>query len=75
MLQIELAFYWICSLRITLKSPDDLTLISPSTYRLSKLISECQASEIEFDIKLISNKSGIMFANPECMTEIIFLFF
>ena len=40
---------------------DDLVLISPSTYGLSKLITECHQYGIEFDIKFNSNKSSVMF--------------
>ena len=49
---------------------DDLVLISPSTYGMSKLIEECQKYGLEFDIKFNSNKSAIMFFLSDTMDNI-----
>ena len=51
---------------------DDLVLISPSTYGLSKLIKECEEFGLEFDIKFNSNKSAVMFIHPENMAYMKF---
>ena len=44
---------------------DDLILISPSTYGLSKLLAECEKYGLEFDIRINSKKSAIMFLQPD----------
>ena len=48
---------------------DDLVLISPSTYGLSKLLKECESLGVELDIKFNSSKSAIMFIQPNFMVS------